>query len=214
MSASLTTLISRVQAQLIDDGTRFSTATVTAAIRAALSKLNGRIPIYAGTYIEVIADQKEYELTAEDDRAITVIDVLKRDADGEDHEPLLYDPYNEDERVFFRLRTAQQSGDILCRYVIPHTINGLDSETESTLSADLDQVLTDGACVEAIIIRGLSRVETINLQKDVSDNYREAVGHFRNAFELGLQRYERNRRPPVSEIRTDAWNDAYHGWDV
>lgn len=213
MSATLTTLISRVQAQLIDDGTRFTTATCTAALRACLKNVNERAPVNAGTRIDVIAEQLEYELTDEDSRAMSIIDVLEYDADGENHTPIPYDDYAEDERLFFRLRTALASGEILARYTIPHTISGLDSETESTPSARLDQIIVDGACVEALTYRAASRIETINLQQNVSDNYREIITHFRNAYELGLSAYIRDRRAPVSEPNTAAWNDEYHNWD-
>lgn len=72
----------------------------------------------------------------------------------------------------------------------------------------------DGACAEAISFRAASRIETINLQQAVSDNYRKAMGHFRMAYEMGLSAYIRDRRAPVSEPNTAAWNDEYHGWDV
>lgn len=214
MTASLTTLISRVQTQLVDDGTRFSTATLTAALRACLKNVNERAPINAGTRIDVTADQYEYELSDEDSRAMSVLDILEWDDDDEAHLPLPYDAYTEDERLFFRLRTPLDSGEILARYTIPHTISGLNSEIESTPSARLDQIIVDGACAEAIAYRAASRIETINLQQSVSDNYREAMTHFRNAYEQGLQAYIRDRRAPVSEPNTAAWNDSYHHWDI
>jgi hypothetical protein len=205
MTKTLTQLVSAVQEQLIDNGTRFTTATCTAALRAALSKLNHRIPIHAGTRIDVIANQKEYELSDYDSLAIAILDILEWDTDGEDHSPLAYDNYTEDERLFFRLRTALSSGEILARYTIHHTISGLDSATESTLSADLDQVITDGACAEALKIRGASRIETINLQQKVSENYRQSIKDFTDAFNLGISAYEM-RRSPVSETRQDRWD--------
>lgn len=215
MTGTLTQLIAKVQAQLIDDGTRFTTATVTAALRACLKNVNERAAINAGTRIDAVADQLEYELSDEDDRAMTVLDVLEYDdSDAENHIPLLFDQYTEDERLFFRLRLPLDDGEILARYTIPHTINGLDSETESTPSARLDQIIVDGACVEALTYRAASRIETINLQQNVSDNYREIITHFRQAYELGLSAYIRDRRSPVSEPRADAWNDAYHTWDI
>ena len=214
MTDTLTQLIARVQAQLIDDGTRFNTATCTAALRAALKNINERAAINAGTRIDVVTDQKEYELSDEDSRAMSILAILEWDNDGEDHTPILYDAYSEDERLFFRLRIALDDGEILARYTIPHTISGLDSATESTPTSRLDQIIVDGACAEAIAYRAASRIETINLQQSVSDNYREAMTHFRQAYELGLSAYIRDRRAPVSEPNTAAWNDEYHGWNV
>ena len=214
MSGTLSQLIANVQVQLIDDGTRFTTDTCTAAIRSCLKNVNERIPINFEAIIDVIADQKEYEVTDADIRAMSILDVLEWDDDGDDHIPLPYDPYSQDERLYFRLRSALQAGYILARFTIPHTISGLDSETESTPSARLDQIIVDGACVQVIAYRAASRIETINLQLSVSDNYREAMGHFRMAYEMGLSAYIRDRRAPVSEPNTAAWNDEYHGWNV
>ena len=60
MSDTLTQLIAKIQAQLLDDGTRFTTATCTAALRAALKDFNLAAPVHAGTLIDVVADQYEY----------------------------------------------------------------------------------------------------------------------------------------------------------
>jgi len=81
MTDSLTTLISKVQAQLLDDGTRFTTATCTAALRAALKDYNFAAPVHAGTLITVVAEQKEYELSDEADAetAIEILDILEQD---------------------------------------------------------------------------------------------------------------------------------------
>ena len=63
MSDSLTTLTTKLQALLMDGGTLFTSTTCTAAIRQALSRINVRMPIHAGTLIDTVADQYEYELT-------------------------------------------------------------------------------------------------------------------------------------------------------
>ena len=214
MTNTLTQLVARVQGQLIDDGTRFTAATCTAALRACLKNVNERAPINFEAIIDVIASQKEYEVTDSDIRAMSILDVLEWDDDGDDHIPLPYDPYTQDERLYFRIRSALQSGYILARFTIPHTISGLDSETESTPSARLDQILVDGACAEAIAFRAASRIETINLQQGVSDNYRDMISFFIGKYETGLSAYIRDRRAPVSEPNTAAWNDEYHGWNV
>ncbi len=210
MSDTLTQLIAKVQAQLIDNGTRFTTATCTAAIRAALSRINKRIPLHAADQIDAIADQLEYAAST----ALYVTDVLLFDADGDEHSPLEFQPYEEDNRQYFRLKSSLATDEIiLCRYAQAHTVSGLDSSTDSTLTADQDNVIVDGACVEALKIRAASRIETINLQQGVSDNYREVMVSFANAFEAGLRYYER-RTPAPSPNRQTAWNDEYYGWNL
>lgn len=206
MTQTLTQIIANLQAQLIDDGTRFDTDTCTAAVRGTLADLNHKIPINAATRIDVIANQYEYELTDEDVNAVAIIDILQWDTGGEEHKPLDYNDYTEDERVFFRLKNPLASGEILARYTVYHTISGLDSATTSTLSADLDQILTDGACYRALLYRAASRVETINLQQAVSDNYREIMSHYKSAYEHGIAAHKL-RNSPVSQPRTDSWNN-------
>jgi hypothetical protein len=214
MSDTLTQLIAKTQAMLGDDGTIFTTALVTAATRQALTEFNRVSPVHAAVLITGVNDQYEYELTDADSLSVKILDVLKQGDNADELDiPLTYDDYIEDERIFFRLRSPVTTSDtLIVRYTLNHTINGLDSATESTPLAKDDQILVDGACYHAVMIRAASRVETINLSKDQSDNYREVAGHFRQAFNLGLANLGRTRRSPVSEPDTRAWNDQYHSW--
>jgi len=215
MTKSLTTLISNAQTLLLDDGTRFSTATLTAAIRSALKEINQRSPVNAATLIDVVADQKNYELTDNPDaeNAISLSDVLLRDADGDLHLPLDYEEYSEDERIWFRLRYPQIEGNFLiARFALPYSISGLDSATESTIPAFYDDILIDGACFYACQIRSIGRVETINLNQGVPENLRDAKIYFRHSFDSGLALMAK-KKPAVGEPRTGAWNDSYHGWN-
>lgn len=162
MTKTLTQIISTVQALLLDDGTRFTTATVTAAARAALKEFNQRAPIFAGTLVDVVSGQKEYVLNASDfTNLIDVISVLKQGTDShlEDNNELNHDVYFEDAAPVIRLREAQSSGYLIVRYTIPYTVSGLDSETESTLPAFFDDILIDGACYWSCIIRASGRIE-------------------------------------------------------
>jgi len=213
MSNSLTTLISKTQLLLGDSGTIFTTATVTAAIRQALAEFNLRAPQFAAVTIAGIDDQYEYELSDEDPLAVKIIDVLQQGEDQDELDiPLTYDDYIEDERVFFRLRAPITTSDtLIVRYTLDHIINGLDSQVESTILARHDQVIVDGACYWCINIRATARVESINLSKDQSDNYREIMRAFRSAFELGMSEAAR-KRAPVGEPDPRAWNDQYHKW--
>jgi hypothetical protein len=215
MTKSLTTLIANAQALLLDDGTRFSTATLTAAARAALKEINQRSPINAATLIDVVTDQHDYELndSADAENAISISDVLLWDTDGDDHSPLDYTEYSEDERIYFRLRFAQSAGDfLLARFTIPYTVSGLDSAVESTVPTFYDDILLDGICFYACQIRSIGRVETINLNQGVSESLRDAKIYFRQAFDIGLALMAR-KKPAVSLPRAEGWNDSYHGWD-
>jgi hypothetical protein len=219
MTQTLTQLVASVQAYLLDNGTRFTTATCTAAIRAALNTWNLTAPINAATLIDAVADQKDYELSDSMDAtyAIEITDILEYDEDGDDHIPLKFDQWTEDERIFFRLACAQpeQEAGILARFTIPHTINGLDSFTDSTLSALYDQVLIIGAAGEACAIRSRGRAETINLQDKVTPNYAQLARELKAEYLAKLATIASKKKMPTSEPDTHAWNDEYHnrGWD-
>lgn len=214
MTDSLTTLITRTQAGLGDDGTIFTTAICTAAIREALRQFNLAAPVHAADLITGVNDQYEYELSDYDSTAISILDILRQGDNADELDiSITYDAYNEDERVFFRLRVPVTTSEtLIARYTKNHTISGLDSQVSSTIPAEQDQIIVDGARAEAIMIRAVSRIETINLSKDQSDNYREIAGHFRAAFNAGLANVARTKRAAVGEPDTRTWNDNYHGW--
>jgi hypothetical protein len=214
MSDTLTTLISKVQAILGDDGTRFTTATCTAAIRQALSEWNLRNPVFAAELITGIADQYEYELSDKDSLAVQIHDILQQGAAANElDESLDFDEYNEDERLFFRLRSPVTTSDtLIVTYTKNHTINGLDSATESTIPAAYNQAMIDGGAFFSIFIRAVSRVETINLSQDQTDNYREIAGSFGAMFAARMATAARTKKGKVGEPDTRAWNDQYHNW--
>lgn len=216
MTKTLTQLITNVQALLLDDGTRFSTATVTAAIRSALKEFNQRAPIFSGTLVDAVSNQYEYVLSASDfANLIDIQDVLLQGTDSalDLNTPLPFDSYFEDAAPVIRLRSPQPTGRyLIVRFTTPYTVSGLDSETESTLPAFYDNTLIDGACFWSAQIRSAGRIETINLNQGVSENWIDVRRYFRQAFDLGLAQAAR-RRPPVSEPDTAAWNDRFYGTD-
>jgi hypothetical protein len=178
-----------------------------------LQQFNQGAPIHAAQLVTVVADQLEYELTAADfPGLLDILDVLEYDETDEADRSVNFIKYFEDNRHWIRLNTPAATDQILVRYTQPHTVNGLDSETESTMTADQDQVLVDGSCAAAIYIRAASRTETINLAPDVVKMYQLSAGRYAAAFAAGLLRYK--ARPMASsEPDTRAWNDAYHTWE-
>lgn len=215
MSDNLTTLISKVQAILGDDGTIFSTATCTAAIRQALSEWNMRVPQILAVTITGIAGQYEYELSDEDSDALEILDILRQGPNQNELDTsLTFDAYIEDERVFFRLRQPVSATDtLIVRYTKDQTINGLDSQIESTLPARYNQAMIDGGAYFAIYVRAVARVESINLSKDQSDNYRDLAIYFGAAFGLRMAQATKSRRSPVGEPPDKTWEDQWHGWE-
>lgn len=214
MSDTLTQLIAKVQASLGDDGTYFTTAIVTAAARKALREMNEKYPVNAGTLIDAVTDQHEYTLSDVDfTNLIDVIGVWLNDTDGDQDIALDYDSYFEDNAPAIRLRVAQSADELLLvRFTTPQTINGLDSETESTLPAWLDPLLVDGISYHALLIRGASRVETNNLSKSTPKDYLEIKATLKEAWLNGLAKLAA-RRLPVSQPNTAAWPLPYEQFD-
>lgn len=217
MSDTLATLIDKVQGILGDTaGTYFTDALCTAAIRQALSEWNLHVPTFAAVTITGIDNQYEYELSDEDANAIKIVDVLRQGTTSEVDTSIDYDEYWEDNRLFFRLRAPITSSQaLIVRYAIVNTINGLDSETESTLISFDDQAIVDGGAFFAIVIRATGKVETINLSQDQADNYREIAPLFASAFNSRMAQAAQ-RRAPVSEPDARAWKDKYDtpSWKV
>jgi hypothetical protein len=214
MPSNLTALTAKLQAQLLDNGTLFTAATVTVAFREALRKWNMVAPVHAATIIDVVASQFEYMLN--DATFGTILDIESvwlQDpvTNGENDTTLVYDFYFENNQPAIRLRSALASGHLIVRYTTPHTINGLDSSVDGILTADQEQVLVDGACVYAINIRLSSLVEGYNLSPDVIGQYQRAEGGFAQAFASGIQRYAA-QRPAVGSQDLTAWNDEWHNW--
>jgi hypothetical protein len=211
MSDTLTQLVVKLQALLLGDSTTFSTATCTAAIRQALKDLNLAIPQHAAETIAAVSEQYEYELT--DQTALEIVNVQRQGLDtfADVNISLGFDGYFEDDRPYFRLRVPQSTGTILiAQFTKPYTINGLDSETDSTLPALYDAVLLDGAAWKACLIRAAGRIETINMNQDVSVNFAKMSEMFHLAFDLGLANFGR-RRFPVSDPVTHGWDDPWAG---
>ena len=213
MPDNLTALTSRIRAQLIDDGTLFSTPTCTAAVRRALQQFNQAAPVHAATLVDVVRNQEEYQLSGADfTNLLDVLDVLEYDELGEDHRSISFVEHFEDNLPWIRLIVPLSDGHLLVRYTLPHTVDGLDGSVESTLLPDQEQVLVDGACAAAIYMRAASRTETINLAPNVVERYRLTAARFEEVFQEGLKRYK-GRHMAGMELDVRAWNDEWHLWD-
>lgn len=205
MSDTLAQLVTKLQALLMGSATTISTATCTAGIRQALLKINLAAPHHAAEVIDAVAEQYEYELSVS--TALTIVDVLLQGTDtyNDYNVSLKFDPYFEDDRPFFRLRTPQSSDNhLIVRYTEPYTISGLDSETSSTLPALYDVILLDGAAWQTCLVLAAGHIETINMNVDVTASFERMAEYFRVAFEAGLANV--GRRPfPRSEVSKIAW---------
>jgi hypothetical protein len=211
MSDTLAQLIVKLQTLLLGTATVFSTETCTAAFRQALGRMNLSVPAHAAELLDAVTGLYDYELTDAD--ALAIVDVLLQGEDtyNQFNQSLLFDSYFEDDRPFFRLRFPQPDGKtLIARYTKPYIINGLDSETDSTLPALYDVVLLDGAAWQACLIRSAGRIEAINMNIDVPVNFEKMAAIFKQSFELGMANLA-TRHFPRSEPTKAGWNDEYQG---
>jgi hypothetical protein len=211
MTDTLTQLVVKLQALLLGDTTTFSTATCTAAIRQAFKQLNFTVPQHVAATMAAVTDQYEYEL--DDQTAIDIVDVLLEGTDTylDLNVGLAIDKYFEDDRPHFRLRIPQKSGQtLIIRYLKAFTINGLDSANTSTMPALYDIVLLDGAAWISCLVRAAGRIETINMNQDVTVNFEKMSDHFRQAFEGGLIELSK-RQSPRSQPVMHGWDDSWKG---
>ncbi len=210
MSDTLTNVISKVQAQLLDDGTLFSAATITAATRQALNDLNRYAPLHAAVTITAIAEQKVYELSDEDPAATGITDVLL-DGDNDYSTGLAYDAYVEDARWFFRLREARTAGEtLIVQYTQPHTVCGLDGSLDSTLPDDLNKALVDGACYYCCMSRAAAGVESNNLAPEVAANWIRLADLWFTIFRNSLHDAMRQPAARGEPGQALAWDDPQH----
>ena len=154
MPDNLAQMIDKLQALLMGNITIFNNHVCTSAIRQALLALNQACPSNAALTMDAVSDQYEYEL--DDADALLMVDVLRQGTDtyADENVSLDFDFYIEDDRPFFRLHVPEATGTtLIVRYTVPYTINGLDDETETTLSSSHQVVLLDGAAWRACLLR-------------------------------------------------------------
>ncbi len=207
---TLTTLIAKVQATLQDNGTLFSTATITAAARQALLELNKRAAAHVALTIAAIAAQKEYELSDEDPAASGITDVLLEGAD-DSAASLKHAAYVEDNRWFFRLANSQAAGQsLIVQYTKPHTVNGLDGAADSTLDDPLNTALLNGTIYYCCLSRAAATLEANNVAPNVTVNWIKLADVWRDIFERSLDEASRQSPAKGDFGQAAAWDDDQH----
>jgi len=206
MASTLSTIIAKVQALLNDDGTIFTTSTVTAAVRQALQAYNQRAPMWKTTTISAADGQYEYELSA-----VTDIEFIAALLDPEGNY-MPHEKYFVDGDTFYIRLKEPTSADFRLVYASPHTIDGLDGESTTTMQANHENCLCDLAAGISVVIRANGRVETVNLNADVPAQWMKNWELWKQAFGLGLVSIQRAERMPLG-VSLSGWNDDHHGWE-
>jgi hypothetical protein len=127
---------------------------------------------------------------------------------------LAFTPFFEDGRAWIRLQKPLGAGNLIIRYLTPHTVSGLDSAVESTLAVLWDAVLLDGACYYSCLMRAASRIEQVNLNANVPDPWQSIASLYKLAFDLGLKLAQQQpaARNPDKLSAPRVWNDEWHNF--
>lgn len=208
MSDTLTQLIAKVQATLQDNGTLFTTPTITAACRQALLDLNKRAACHAAETAISVADQKVYEVA--DPTATGITDVLLFTI-GDCDQPLEYVAYVEDARWWYRLKTTLPAGKtIIVNYTQPHTVSGLDGATDSTLDDALNVALLNGTVYYSCLSRAAATLEANNVAPNVPLNWLKLADMWADIFTNSLAAASREPVAKGEPIQAMKWDDDQH----
>lgn len=208
MSDTLAQLIDKVQSTLFDDGTLFSDAACTAALRQSLADVNAAASQLAALTIAAAAGQLEYDLSAEDPLASGILDVLLQ-GDADALTPLPFGSYVDDGGWFFRLALPRNAGEsLLVRYSLPHTVNGLDGATGTTLTGALSAAVLQGGAYYCCLLRSAATIESNNAEPDVSAKWLKVASLWRASFDVSLDAARRTPGPAAGPVA--GWDDEWH----
>ncbi|MBC7262114.1 MAG: hypothetical protein H5T63_08875 [Chloroflexi bacterium] len=171
MTTELEMVRGRVASLLADTSySDWAADDLDAAIRMALDELSLSLPAVADTVIEAVDDQREYDLSAVDG-LVDVIEVwYPYLADDEDYSSARPVSFRMLDRFTLYLGCADNpdaSYDLRIFYTTRHTLEGLDSATATTLSADEKAALVVGAAGYAAIAKARELMNQVTMGTDV-----------------------------------------------
>jgi hypothetical protein len=175
MTATLSTLRDRVE-DILADATNaiWTTGALDEAIRRALEHYTKECPYHRIGTVSISADGYEVDLSSLS--GIVGVTAIWCDYTASDPE----DPPNErdfeywpDSKIVWVLDYEPQAGDVMrVFYSTPHTLNGLDSETVTTLPADDEGLIALGAAAYAATTRSVDLTEQVTLDRTTAAQIR------------------------------------------
>lgn len=176
-SATLTSLIARVRAVLMDSGASiWSDSDLTEALRQAVAEYSRARPLFVDGEMSLIASGREISLAADFAGLVDVREVwvpyFASDAEAVEYRRA-FDFWPDSVKVYVRGDYVPQAGDeVRVFYTKLQTLNGLDSAVATTFSAEDDTLLVTGAAGFATTTRGIDLAEKITLDKITSQQVR------------------------------------------
>jgi hypothetical protein len=200
-SNNLATIRDRVEARLQDaSNERWSTDDLDEAIRTALEQYSKYNPHHKLDTVNISTAGREIDISSITDD----LQIEKVWWDYDSGDPSYPPNFRQFEVwpgdvLFIDDRTAPASGDVVrIWYTAMHTIEDLDSATETTIPADDEGTIVTGACHFAAHTRVVELAEEITAHDDVFDELRkfadEMGKNFRYQAQMDLRVYEKRAR--------------------
>lgn len=217
---TLATFRSRIRAMLIDaSGTIYADATVDEALRQALAEYNNALPLERETVLILPGDGREIALNGIADlRAVTDVywpfDSLyepwpPNQVKGfyvfwDDTQPVLYLNQIDGDG-------PQQDDELRLWYATNHTIDGLDSATETTIPKEHTSLLVAGAAGHAALMRTVDLTEVSSADQYMTGLLgvwaQRVLKEFRAALEA-IKRWKARAGAPYTQgWKLDKWDD-------
>ncbi len=216
-SSNLATIRDRVEARLQDaSNARWSTDDLDEAIRTALEQYSKYKPAEALATVNVTTAGREIDISSLTDPLR--IDNVWWDYDSSD--PSFPPNFRQFEIwpgdiLFIDDREIPQAGDVVrIYYTKMHTIEDLDSATETTIPLDDEGTIVTGACHFATHSRSLELTETLTAHPDVLSEmrkYADEMGrNFRFQAQMDLRAYVKRAQAYPQEDIDEAVRWALH----
>ena len=209
--SNLAALIDLVEAELKDtSNTNWSVAELTNHVRRALRAYNRVDPVRTAGALASVAGQREYDLSS----LSNLMEVLDVWYPYDDSDPA-YLPNRPRwcliRRGYLYLDVADApSGDadekIRVFYTIPHTVEDLDSATETTLDGQGEELVVMGASAFAAQQYGQSLIGTVTVSGWTPEQLTNWASQRMQAFQAGLE--ELRRRAILAQDGRVHWGGA------
>jgi len=217
--STLTAIRDRIEQRLNDTGnTIWSTNWLDEGLRQALAEWSLKLPYQAITTLTLASDTHELDISAVS--GLLSVERLWIPYTSSDPEnPPNWEAFEhwEDAQIVYMPDREGQSGDVArIYYTTAHTINGLDSETATTLTVPVQSILITGAAAHAALNRALDIQEQVTLGRKTAAEIERWGAQQLTRFEADLDRMVRarslRRRNHAHLPPLDRWDRDGGGW--
>lgn len=220
MTATLATLRDRVELVLADTGNSiWSTDDIDEGIRQALHEYSKTRPLSAVFTINISSDGREIDVSSLSGLlSVSAIWVDYTSSDPEfppNRRSFAYWP--DDQTVYITDDYEPSSGDVMrVFYTTLQTLNGLDSETTTSILLDDETLVATGAAGYAATSRAVDLAEQVTLDRLTAQQVRAwglaKLQEFRSGLKTVARRMAVEGKADVELPSLDRWERDGQGW--